>query len=318
MSEIIPEVPPGEGEGINPEAAGEEENVSGLVDAVESSKEAASTAKYDSETISDVLEAVNEGDPSKLDGQAKEAFDEVFKPGISDVIGKLNKLVPDLDLDPDASLKDNMAKGKNAKTVKNVFKQIADGLKKAFGEDTDEGVQEKLAKNEESASDTKEAEKAGWLKRNWKTIASIAYGAGEIAAVVAGLLALAQNESGCFEVHEGDSKKLSCSKSGSTLATACDCTNLESDETTGIPKGLSGMCVVTPSHKCPDYEYMYKHVSFWDALGQVVGDGISIVEGASKGLDGLINFIKKYGLYFAIGIAILVALGLITVIVKKL
>ena len=318
MSEIIPEVPPGEGEGMKKGAAADESLISDLVDSVESSKQAEASAKYDSETMSKVLEAVNEGDPSKLDGQAKEAFDEVFRPGITDIISNLGKLVPDLDLDPDASLEDNMKKGNNAKIIRNVFKQVAEGFKNAFDETTNEGVQEKLTKTAESASDTKEAEKAGWLKRNWKTIASIAYGAGEIAAVVAGLLALAHDESGCFEVHEGDSKKLSCSKSGSKLATACDCTNLESDETTGIPKGLSGMCVVTPSHKCPDYQYMYKHVSFWDALGQVVGDGISVIEGASKGLDGLINFIKKYGRYFAIGIAILVALGLITVIVKKL
>ena len=88
--------------------------------------------------------------------------------------------------------------------------------------------------------------------------------------------------------------------------------------TGALPTDLNNVCTVPETDTCPDYQYMYKRVTIFDELGRIGHDALNVIEGGEEIINDIVNFFKKYGLYFAIGLFVLVAIPLVVAIVKKL
>jgi len=303
-------------ETIDPEAADavaektEEASETNAADKAEAIKKAGEGKPIDMDAVD---AAVDGGSEKGLTDGEKELVEKLktSKQGVLDKISEAYGIDPKLTTDNFEERIDEEFKNKKSKLARS-FKNFRELLIDKFGSNG-----EKLEKAQEDAEKNGDADKSEnfeRIKKNWASILKL--GAGALAAYEL-LKAMSEADSGCFvsDTSDGSITKLSCTGSKGKTADACNCVTLDDKN---MPAKLGNQCVINDKQPCPGFQYMYRKVSPWDEFGRVGADIFKAVEDGGGALNSIVDFIKKYGLYFAIGIAILVVIGLITAIVKKL
>ena len=260
--------------------------------------------------VYDALEDGNKVDD--LSDTEKEVYDNI-KPEYQSFLDKYNDVFknnPPIRLGSmEADFNENA--NKKGSRLYNLLKKIGKWMKNKFNGPK---MEEEIEKDEGSSKpDEGKIEERKWLKDNAMNLMKLA---GEGIGAWAVLSSMAEHDSGCFvsDSKSGSITKLACQGKTKDVKKRCECGAV----TGALPTDLNNVCTVPETDTCPDYQYMYKRVTIFDELGRIGHDALNVIEGGEEIINDIVNFFKKYGLYFAIGLFVLVAIPLVVAIVKKL
>jgi uncharacterized protein YjbJ (UPF0337 family) len=221
---------------------------------------------------------------------------------------------PDFKWDDTKSIKENIAS--NNTEDNEFFGKIKKKFSDLFGSD-----KESLEKAKEKA-DAESEKSTGNKKESSKTLSyvlgSLLTAGVSVSGILLGLWAAAEAKNGCYQYQPGKGQKTvklnSCDKPNTDT---CNCNQKIAD--------LQKLCnEITANQTCPsdssgdkDWMYVYRHFSIFDIINDVITEIGDAENQLAGGFGQVLDFFAKYGVWFFIGIAVIILLVIGVPIIKS-
>ena len=271
--------------------------------------------KEQQDAISDLADMIS-GDKPLIQNNnpyTKDAIDALIKQ--KDIFIKfLQEKYPGFKWDDTKSMKDNIAL--NNTEDNEFFGKIKKKFSDLFGSD-----KESLEKAKEKA-DAESEKSTGNKKESSKTLSyvlgSLLTAGMSVSGILLGLWAAAEAKNGCYQYQPGKGQKTvklnSCDKPNTDT---CNCNQKIAD--------LQKLCSeITANQTCPsdssgdkDWMYVYRHFSIFDIINDVITEIGDAENQLAGGFGQVLDFFAKYGVWFFIGIAVIILLVIGVPIIKS-